>query len=217
MRALPDGTRGKAIGHLTEIVARSSLESGLVAKFIGDTPSGLLSRWPIERMLEDSASVASTKAFGKVLNETLKKTNAGGYRWGGYHEIYIGASLKRRGYHLVEFDQNVPKFGSIPSTDIDIITTKLDPTTGQTVTFFYHAKATVAAYGGGQNLYQQDYKKWLKTATGKAAAWNQKVKNVDGQAKRIWTHSDGQPLPNELAELMAKLQGAVKPIDWPGL
>lgn len=74
-----------------------------------------------------------------------------------------------------------------------------------------------ASYGGGKDLYQQDYMKWLKTAMGKAAAWDEKIRNVNAQAMRVWTHSDGTALPEKLAELITKLEGAVHPIDWPGL
>jgi hypothetical protein len=43
-----------------------------------------------------------------------------------------------------------------------------------------------ASYGGGKDLYQQDYKKWLKTAMGKAAAWDEKIRSASRWVAREW-------------------------------
>ena len=173
-------------------------------------------------MLSDTASVAGVKGISKVI--TAANNPIYQFRWGGYHEIFVASSLKKASHNIAEFRAPVKKSGNLTPTDIDIVTTRLNPTTGQTDKFFIQAKATVPAYAAGKSgLFASDSKEWLKAAMTTSATWNKKVEKLNAQAFRAWIHSDGNNVPSKLAEFIRKLdlsgsdRTLVNRIDWPGL
>jgi len=84
---LATGERGKAIGDLMTIVAKSKIDNTNLATIVGHAPDGLFNKWPLSKFLDDSARMADVPGFARLITATPR----GKYqpRWGGCHELLV--------------------------------------------------------------------------------------------------------------------------------
>jgi len=141
--------------------------------------------------------------------------------------LFVGASLKKRGFTVLEFDLRIGKSAAGTATDIDVIVERVNQSTGQIEKLYVQAKSAVSSFATGQHssgvsnasLFRSNPDEWLDAAKKSTRAWNRKVETFDPTVQRIWSWADDATMPDELGNLIEEIagEGSLVPIRWPGL